>query len=91
MHVCETCGAVHDTIGAYLECRDPTPVSMDTVELHGLKWNRCRRCHRFRPHQRLLVPDGSPVVDTNPPFYQYQCRNRESCDAVRRALERLGE
>lgn len=68
---------------------DTAPVGINTVELYGVKWDRCRRCLRLRPLQRLTVPGGSPVVDTYPPLYQYECRDREPCDAVRRALERL--
>lgn len=48
---------------------------------------RCRCCGLTRPLSDLFVPDGSLVIDTSPPIYEYLCVNRERCQRDRDAFD----
>lgn len=39
----------------------------------------CRHCGLTRPIAELFIPDGSLVIDTSPPIYEYLCVDRERC------------
>lgn len=54
----------------------------DRGPLGNLEPETCHACSRTGETGTMFVPEGSFVIDTAPPIYEWLCKERETCEAA---------